>query len=133
MKKSICLVCLLGSTALSLPAGAQAPEPSDLRSPAPSAQPSAVSEEAEPSAAAGAPSRSDSGETYLPGPGGGELPRHGSPPLESTGLEDGPGGCKCQSAVGARPDSLSALLSLLGSSVLWRRRRSSRGLETRSH
>jgi hypothetical protein len=71
-----------------------------------------------------APSASDTppGETYLPGPGGGEIDRNGGPILESTGLEDGPGGCKCSSAIGAPVNSFAPTFALLASLALLRRR-----------
>lgn len=71
-----------------------------------------------------APSAADTppGETYSPGPGGGEIDRNGGPILESTGLEDGPGGCKCSSAIGAPVKSFVPILALVASLALLRRR-----------
>jgi hypothetical protein len=51
-------------------------------------------------------------ETYFPGPGGGELGTQEALPLESTGLEDGPGGCKCASALGSRSNRGAGWLAL---------------------
>jgi MYXO-CTERM domain-containing protein len=63
------------------------------------------------------------GETYLPGPGGGTIDSNGALILESTGLEDGGGGCKCSSALGAATGSGSPVLALMASLALLRRRR----------
>lgn len=63
-------------------------------------------------------------ETYFPGPGGGELETQGPPPLESTGLEDGPGSCKCATALGSRSNPGAVWVSLaLGMVGAARRRR----------
>jgi hypothetical protein len=70
--------------------------------------------------AAGAPAE----ESYLPGPGGGELEQDGPPPLESTGLEDGIGSCKCATALGAGGNSLAPFFAVAaGLTLLSRRRR----------
>ena len=70
-------------------------------------------------AAAGAPGE----ETFFPGPGGGELEGSGPPPLESTGLEDGPGSCKCSNVLGAGSNPGAAWMTLgLGLVALGRRR-----------
>jgi MYXO-CTERM domain-containing protein len=62
-------------------------------------------------------------ETFFPGPGGGELESPGPPPLESTGLEDGPGSCKCSNTLGAGSKPGAAWLGLgLGLVALSRRR-----------
>lgn len=64
-------------------------------------------------------------ETYFPGPGGGEPETQGPPPLESTGLEDGPGSCKCSSVLGSNSSSNAgwAWFGLgLGAVAVWRRR-----------
>ena len=62
-------------------------------------------------------------ETYLPGPGGGTVDPNGKLILESTGLEDGFGGCKCSNAIGAASGAGSPVLALLASLALLRRRR----------
>jgi MYXO-CTERM domain-containing protein len=65
-------------------------------------------------------------ETYFPGPGGGELESGGPPPLESTGLEDGPGSCKCSSALGSHPGAGAIWLALGLATVAAARRRRNR-------
>jgi hypothetical protein len=85
MKKYLMTMVGLGCMIVTLGAHAETPEPT-LTPPTPSAD-----------GAAGARGE----ETFLPGPGGGELETGGPPPLESTGLEDGPGSCKCSTAVGS--------------------------------
>jgi hypothetical protein len=66
------------------------------------------------------------GESYFEGPGGGELANDGgdgTPPLESTGLEDGIGGsCDC-SMTGRSVTPLAGLLWLIVGSVVVARRR----------
>jgi hypothetical protein len=61
-------------------------------------------------------------ETYLPGPGGGTIDSNGALILESTGLEDGLGGCKC-SHVGAASGYGSPILAAIASLAWLRRRR----------
>jgi hypothetical protein len=99
MKKLVALACMISACAWTLGATAQsAPLPPE---------PDVVNEQG----AAGAAERPSGEETFLPGPGGGEIEQPGLPPLESTGLEDGIGsGCKCSAAVGARRDAASLSL-----------------------
>jgi hypothetical protein len=74
-------------------------------------------------------------ETYLPGPGGGDVwsdGGDGTPPLESTGLEDGIGGsCDCSLTGRSRAGSLAGSLALLAIGVFVVRRQSSRRLRVR--
>jgi len=125
VKKLFLVASLVGSAALSAQASAQTPEPVPPSGTIGASNAGANDDSGQTSGTAGAGDGAGSEETYLPGPGGGELPMHGTPPLESTGLEDGPAGCKCSSALGARPDSISALVALAVSVTLWRRRRGS--------
>ena len=65
-------------------------------------------------------------ETYLPGPGGGEEVDGGAgtPPLESTGMEDGIGGsCDCSLIARSSAGSASGLASLLALGIVVVRRR----------
>jgi hypothetical protein len=73
--------------------------------------------------AAGATGSPEPNETYLPGPGGGTIDANGELILESTGLEDGLGGCKCSNAIGAASGAGSPILALVASLALLRRRR----------
>jgi hypothetical protein len=114
MKKLVALACTISACAWTLCAAA---EPAPLPS-----EPDVVIDQG----AAGAPERAGGEETFVPGPGGGEIEQPGLPPLESTGLEDGIGsGCKCSSAVGAHKDAASLSLAF-GLALLLFKRRTSR-------
>ena len=107
-KMALIVLASISYSALSGVARAETTPPT-LSPPTPSAE----------TAAAGAHGE----ETFFPGPGGGELEGSGPPPLESTGLEDGPGSCKCSNVLGAGSNPGAAWMTLgLGLVALGRRR-----------